>query len=462
MKKLLLTYIFSLVILTGITIPLILISINNSKISLKNIVNVTLVPNNTLLQKVDDDLWEIEIQDKFEDYYFILIFYIIIVISTTIFTYIIYKKNKYAYIKDKFISYIFHEIRVPLNSVNIGLNYLETENSLNNDVIKKISYSIKQVNKILQDLLDLYRLERGGFEIEQEYFNITQSIMLSIDMFQYQADERGMNIIFINNHESNLFLYGDQVRILQVINNMISNAIKFGNENTEIIVESISNKYKINGKKYNNYELKVIDIGTSIKKENSKSIFKPYNRIKTNSKELSNGLGLSICKLIMDKHNGMISFISDEEKTCFNIKLTCLYLVRDLDLEKNDEIYLCNKNILIVDDNKNNCDLMKLLLEKYENKCEIQYSGPNCLEHLDNINSNYDILLLDNNMPSMSGIEVSKIIKNRYPHILIIMITGDSDIIMKKIKIPSIDDVISKPINFLELNNAYFNLKNNL
>ena len=401
----------------------------------------------------------------FQSYYLIWIFYVTIIfivlgllISIYVITYIIRKNTKSNETqKNVFMSYVFHEIRVPFNTIGLGVDNLILKLKDNEDlnILGMISNSLNHIDKILLDVLDLYKLKNGVFNITRDYYNIYKSINESYFLFSDMASKHKLQLQCNMEPIKNINIYADRERISQVINNLISNAIKFSFENTIITINiDIINQYKINDQSHMTFKFTVTNTGIGISDVNKHKIFKPFTVIEKQSKEISNGLGLSICKSIIESHDGEISFSSEvdgETKFWFILNLETNEEDEIIhDVLEDDEVKLCNKHVLIVDDNENNCEMMRLLLSKYNNMCDVAYNGRQAIECVEN--NDYNLILLDNNMPLMTGIETSVIIKG-IKDIKIIMISGDQNIIDKRYN--TIDSYLMKPININKLNIEY-------
>lgn len=377
-----------------------------------------------------------------------------------------------------FIAYLSHELRNPLQSINFA-NYLlqcNLKNFLNNintdhftsencsyldikDSTKISSYlntiarSCCEMKKIINDILDLSKIEAREFIIELDVCEIKELVETIIAEFFPSAQEKNMILSLEINDDVPKTIYTDEVRISQILSNLISNAIKFGKSGE--IKLSISYDEFDHGIKFS-----VIDHGEGIKKEEIPNLFKQFCRTSSSDKFNSNGLGLYVSQQIAHLLGGHICVVSEHKKgstfTLFHpIKLGSSGTF----LDKNKYNKCLSGNILIIDDNESNLTLFKLILDHFN--CEYKYyletntvtSGIDAI-NLCNVNK-YDIIFMDINMLGIDGCTASKIIKLNNKNEFsgkIIATTGNilakkenSSLCNDQEKYKYFDDVIIKP-----------------
>jgi signal transduction histidine kinase len=222
------------------------------------------------------------------------------------------KLNK---LKNEFLGIVSHDLRNPISTVQMYANYLLegiTDNTISSkDELKEFLYPILESSEfmlqMLNDLLDISKIESGNFELELTKLNYIELVKNVINKNQKIADNKNINITF--EHENNIPEFKiDKHKIENVINNLISNAIKYSEHNSQIIIKISKSDSQV--------LTEIIDFGQGIPKEQQHNLFLPFKRAgsKTTGGEKSTGLGLSIVKKIVDAHNGEVGVISEKDK----------------------------------------------------------------------------------------------------------------------------------------------------
>jgi signal transduction histidine kinase/ActR/RegA family two-component response regulator len=357
--------------------------------------------------------------------------------------------------KTQFLANMSHDIRTPLNAITGFTQIIEQDDeypklhpAIKNH-INGISLSGKNLVELINNILDLSKIEAGKMELNEEGINVKilfQSIY-SINNSQAQAKEITMHF----NIDPNLpdFILIDRTKLNQILMNLCSNAIKFSPKNSNIKLEAISKNDFI--------EFSVTDEGIGIPKEKLLTIFDAYEQSdKTiTSKFGGTGLGLSIVKKITELMGGNI-FVQSEPgiKTCFSVLLPLRpFLIEKEKKENKNVIFNKPYKILIIDDNQMNYEILKLHLRKIGLESFYANNGQKGLEMA--IEKEPDLILLDIHMPGMNGIEVRKEILKNNKLIKIPTIVMSADVFSdqkEKVLGVAFSDFISKPINFNELN----------
>ena len=358
--------------------------------------------------------------------------------------------------KEEFMANMSHELRTPLNAI-IGFSSLlgrKINDEKNLEFVQHINSSSKALLGLINDILDLSKIKDSKFKIEPYEFNAYD------EMIEYTKRFEGLTakkkILFNNNISQKLKgkFFGDWIRISQIILNIISNSIKFTAENGTIIFDT---DYKDDS-----LILNISDNGIGMNKEVQDKIFKPFEQAdgSTTRKYGGTGLGLSITQSLVELMNGKIELISQEGVgTTFTITLP---LEKKQNIQENQKQILIdtedqdNKNLnihlLVVEDNKTNQLLIKMLLEEFGSTCDIANDG---IEAINLYNPDiHKLVLMDENMPNMNGIEAMRILKNRFKERCtpIIALTannmkGDEERFLKL----GMDGYVSKPIDEDEL-----------
>jgi len=363
--------------------------------------------------------------------------------------------------KTNFLASMSHEIRTPMNAI-IGLS----ESILNGDVPKSIQEDIKNINKagdtlleIVNNILDITKIEEGKTVIHNKPYNLADVIAELTNIINVSISEKPIKfeVVTIGNIPS--VLMGDEVKIYQILMNILSNAAKYTNKGKITLqIESVifGNKATLT--------FKVIDTGIGIKKADHDKLFQKFERLDQEQKNIQGtGLGLSITKKLIDMMGGKISFESVYQKgTTFTIvidqEIVNKEKIKDLSAYKAkkktvDEYFDgTNYDILIVDDNLLNLKVAEKLLKKYGFNITTANSGLECINYTKN--KEYDLIFLDHMMPEMDGIHTLYNLKKRVsgfdtPVVVLTAnaIDGSREMYLRE----GFCDYLSKPINQVEL-----------
>ena len=396
--------------------------------------------------------------------------------------------------QNKFIANISHEIRTPLNAI-IGLtNIIMNEVSLPDEVIEKIE-NINNcgaiILEIITDILDLSKFQSSYFKINSEEYDLTS--LIHDVLLQNSVRIHDSIIKFKINISSNIpnKLLGDELRIKQVINNLLSNAFKY------TLSGSVTFNFNFLSNRHDEttglIDIQVIDTGIGIKDENIELIFKPFFQI-TGSDKITykgTGLGLPITKNLVDSMGGSIrvesklglgttffvqipQIIIDKtpvDKQTINILSTNNFTNYKLKVNKIhiNEIYP-NRKILIVDDSEMNLEVAKGILKPYKVQTEVATSGLQVLQIIKDAEVEFDIIFLDLMMPGMDGIATLKQIRQintEYAkNIPVIAFTanafveqginfadsGFADFISKPVDLQKLDQIVRKYLSISKIN----------
>ena len=356
--------------------------------------------------------------------------------------------------KSNFLANISHKVHTPMNAI-LGFIDILCKNEDSDDKLNKLNIikeSGESLMNIINDILDFSKIESGKLSIENMIFDTREPIELVIKLFSDLAKEKKILISLNLDEEVPKIAYGDETRVKQILSNLLSNAIKFSGENSKIEVDV---KYK---KETHSLYCSVKDEGIGIENINIKKIFNVFEQEDTSTtrKYGGSGLGLSISKSLIDMMNGNINVDSEPNKGStfyFEIELfkDLQKHIDKIEVDDKDKSYLnttISGDVLLVEDNKSNQLLMSILLDEIGLNTTIANDG---VEAVNLVTSNdYDIILMDENMPNMNGIEATSLIKKmeHKSHIPIIAVTANALKDDKKKFIEAgMDSYLSKPID---------------
>jgi len=358
--------------------------------------------------------------------------------------------------KSNFLANMSHEIRTPMNAIIGFVDILcKNEESIEKlshlNIIKKSGGSL--IN-IINDILDFSKIESKKTELDNHIFITKEPFNLVMQLFKAKAEENNINLNLHIDSELPKKAYGDTTRIKQILSNLLSNAIKFSNEDSKI---NVNISYK---KDENKLCCSVKDYGIGIAQKNFDKVFKIFEQEDntTTRKYGGSGLGLPISKALAKMMNGDIIIESELNKGStfyFSIEIfkdIQKYITADDEEQNNKNIYdldtPLDANVLLVEDNKSNQLLMGILLDDLGLRFKIANDGVEAVD-LFQVND-YDLILMDENMPNMNGIEATNRIRSMKDkkQVPIIAVTanalkGDKERFLDA----GMDDYISKPID---------------
>ena len=368
--------------------------------------------------------------------------------------------------KSIFLANMSHEIRTPLNGI-IGFTNLLKETKLDEKQEKYVSIILKSSElllEIINDILDLAKIESGKYQLEPLETNLKMELQSSLLLYEAKAKEKNVEYEIRIDKEISNCLIVDSVRLQQVMFNLINNAIKFtpAGGSVKVFVKKISED-----EEHENIRFSVIDTGIGIPKEKLEKIFEPFEQasVSVTKKYGGTGLGFAISNLIVSMMGSKIIVESEEEKGShfyFDLKLkkcSKKEITQDMKTIKSKKY---NAKVLVAEDYEINRILIEEILNKYDIKPDFAVNGKEAVEMA--LNKDYDIIFMDVLMPEMDGIEATKKIKAIKPNLPIIALTahalksvkeevlsvGMNDYITKPIKIADLERVLNKFCSHLE------------
>ncbi|MES2397059.1 MAG: response regulator [Bacteroidota bacterium] len=358
--------------------------------------------------------------------------------------------------KTDFLSCMSHEIRTPLNAI-IGFTNVIFDTNLTKkqkEYLNAIKTSGNLLMVLINDILDLAKVEAGKMTFEYAPFNLSNSISEILQLFETRIKEARLQLTFKFDPTIPEFLIGDSVRLNQIILNLVSNAIKFTKKG-KIGIEIL----KLNEDKENvTLEFSVTDTGIGIPQNNLNTIFDKFQQATSETSNIygGTGLGLTIAKQLVELQGGTISVKSKVDKgSTFSFILSYKKIKSKFETETKEFVpkdlfgspLIKNVKILVAEDESLNQLLISTLLEKFGFEIDIAGNGKIVLEKLRK--NKYDIILMDLQMPEMNGFETTYHIRNsKNPTIPIIALTANvTTTDVEKCRTAGMNDYVSKPIN---------------
>ena len=370
--------------------------------------------------------------------------------------------------KTEFLSNMSHEIRTPLNAIVGFSNMLLDDKSLPDSAKEEVNDIVMASDNLLEivnGILDISKIEAGKLEIVNNEYDFNKVTTELIALTRGRLGDKPIELITKIDASIPQVLYGDASRLKQICVNILTNAVKYTKEGS--IIFSINSVIKNDVCRL---IISVEDTGIGIKQENLNKLFNKFERLdlKDNITIEGTGLGLAITKKLVDMMNGKIVVQSVFGKgSKFTVSID-QRIVKNPTIKveaintTHEKIEVKNKTVLVVDDNKINLKVAERLLQTYGVLVECVESGFICIDNLKS-GKKYDLILMDDMMPRMSGVETLQKIKVEIPEfdIPVIALTANALTGMReKYLADGFNDYLAKPINKDELNrviNEYLN-----
>ncbi|MCR5833618.1 MAG: response regulator [Selenomonadaceae bacterium] len=339
--------------------------------------------------------------------------------------------------KSQFLSNMSHDIRTPMNAI---VGYITLAKDLykicencslckekqcpdniherNYEFLKKIDASAQHLLALINDVLEMSRIESGKFELELDEMDFVNTLDEVHDMFATQMKGKNINFVLDTSEVRDKFVISDKNRFNRILLNLLSNAYKFTPEGGKVTVTAKQLSDSKEG--FADYELHVKDSGIGMTPEFAAKVFEAFERERTStvSKIQGTGLGMAITKSIVDLMNGTIKVVTaPNQGTEFVINITFKISdkVHDELAEENidgaQSFDFTDKKILLVDDIEVNREIAKMLLEASGFIVDIAVDGSDAVDKVISSNGDYDVVLMDIQMPIMNGYEATKAIR---------------------------------------------------
>lgn len=364
----------------------------------------------------------------------------------------------------KFLANMSHEIRTPINAI-IGMNEMILRENKDDDIMdysRNIQSASNMLLGLINDILDFSKIESGQLELVEDNYHLPTLIHDEIIFLENKSAEKPITTHVEIDPDLPTTLYGDELRIKQILTNLLSNATKY-TEAGHITLRAFYNKMENDSL---NLCFSVTDSGIGIKKEDLSQLFNSFKRLELNKNRTieGSGLGLNITKQLIDLMNGEIKIDSEYGKGSTFTVIIPQKIIDNKPINNLDAAISKASNnaspvastytapdakVLVVDDNSMNLTLMEALLKRTKISVDLAASGKGCLELTKN--NSYDIIFMDHMMPELDGIETLKLLRqdenNLNKDTVVIALTANAVAGCKEMYLENgFNDYLSKPV----------------
>jgi len=376
--------------------------------------------------------------------------------------------------KSEFLAKMSHEIRTPMNAI-LGITEIQLQDESlpkhTKEALERIFNSADLLLGIINDILDLSKIEAGKFELIPAQYDIASLIHDTVQLNKMRYESKPIEFKLEIDEKIPVMLFGDELRIKQILNNLLSNAFKYTHEG--VVSLHISSEPKDDERVI--IIFRVSDTGQGMTAEQVQKLGSEYSRfnMEANRRTEGTGLGMNITRNLLQMMNGTIDIKSaPNEGSVFTVRLPQKFIDSDpigrimaenlmqlnfvneqriRNLQINRE-YMPYGRVLIVDDVETNLYVARGLMSSYDLSIDTAMSGFEAIDKIKN-KFDYDVIFMDHMMPKMDGIEATKIIRDLgYTKPIVALtanaLTGQAEMFLKN----GFDEFISKPIDIRQLN----------
>jgi len=370
--------------------------------------------------------------------------------------------------KSEFLANMSHEIRTPMNGV-IGLTDLALISNPKPEIetyLRDISFSANSLLDIINDILDISKIEADKLEVEVVPFNLITIINSVLNVIKFKIEEKGLELKVSRDDSIPEFVFGDPTRIRQVLLNFLSNSLKFTEKGAITLVIKINNSLLETESDSVDLYFSVVDTGVGIAKENIDKIFNSFSQEDSSTTRNfgGTGLGLSISRELISLMNGTLSVKSEiGVGSEFGFSICMKKAAKDMCEVVSEPQHVIERRkavldkefvVLVAEDNKIN---MKMVVDMLTRKgCTVIKAENGLIANEKYITKEIDLILMDMQMPVMNGLEATRKIrefeKSTLNHIPIVALTANAMAEDRhKTQEAGMDDFLAKPIQFKEL-----------
>lgn len=353
--------------------------------------------------------------------------------------------------KSEFLSKMSHDIRTPMNAI-IGMTQIAgahlDDRERVEDCLNKIAVSSKHLLSLINEVLDMSKIESGKIDLAEDEFNLSDMVQNVLTMIRPAAQAKQHELIFNIVNVEHEDVIGDVMRLQQVFMNILGNAVKYTPPGGKLEIEMSEKRSRTYG--YGCYEFIFRDNGIGMSEEYLKQIFEPFSRAEDSrvSKTEGTGLGMTIALNIIQLMNGDISIESKESE---GSKFTVTVFLKQQNTKTADMERFAGLKVLVVDDDRQACEAVCTLLDDMGMKSQWVQNGKKAVEILTEAHWNeedFSAVMLDWQMPDMDGIETARIIRQEIgTDIRIIMFSAyDWSNVEKEAYMAGVDEFIAKPL----------------
>ena len=366
--------------------------------------------------------------------------------------------------KTSFLANMSHEIRTPINAI-IGMDEMIIRESKEAGIIRyanNIRNASKTLLSLINDILDFSKVESGKMEIINSNYQVSSMLNDLVNMIQSRANDKSLELILDIDEQLPCELYGDEVRLRQIITNLLTNAVKYTKEGSVTLKIRVTKLENSIGR----LDVAVIDTGIGIRKEDQGKLFDSFQRVDEakNHNIEGTGLGLALTKYLLEAMGSKLLLESEygkgsafyfglEQKIVDDTPIGDYQKMYEKSRQENERyresFQAPDAQILVVDDTRMNLEVCKGLLKKTKVQIDVAESGAECLQMCEQ--KEYHLILLDHKMPHMDGVECLQRIRQQEEGLntntTVIALTANAITGAKEYYLKNgFDDYLSKPV----------------